>query len=99
MAQYCYEAYQEDSPRIVVPQVFQTINIGVVQQYPHLSHAQALNHSQGGLNSFNVQARPLIHQIAHNQVDTIRNSKELLLIDHSKEVQKRKALVMDVTPV
>jgi hypothetical protein len=98
MAQYCYESYQEETaPRIVVPQVFQTINIGVVQQYPGHNHASVLSHSQGGFNA-HAQARPLIHQIAHNQVD-MRNSKELLVIDHSKEVQKRKALVMDVTPI
>jgi hypothetical protein len=99
MAQYCYEPYQEEpSPRIVVPQVFQTINIGVVQQYPGHNHPSILSHSQGGFN-VTQQARPLIHQIAHNQTESIRNSKELLVIDHSKEVQKRKALVMDVTPV
>ena len=74
--------------------MFQTINI--VQQYQKHNHSQVLSHSQGGFNV--TQARPH-HQLAHNKMDALHNSKEVLLIDHSKEVQKRKALVMDVTPM
>lgn len=91
-AQYCYEPFQEES-RIVMPQVFQTINIGLVQQYPQtpLSHPQSFQRSMLQLSHNSIQ--PLSQMIEG------RNSKELLVIDQSKEVQKRKSVVLEVTPI
>lgn len=96
-----YEAYQDEpSARIVMPQVFQTINIGLVQQYPQ----QSLSHSQ-------CFTRPML-QLSHNSLNhhhhhhmieprnlSLSSSKELLVIDQSQEVQKRKAVSLEVAPM
>lgn len=103
--QYSFEAYQEEAPRIVVPQVFQTINIGVVQQYPGGPHAHhqlqnLLQHSQQVL-------MPTAHHHVQNALTHSSSAlqpmeskcKELLVIEHGKEMQKRKAVALEVATV
>jgi hypothetical protein len=98
--QYSFEAYQEEAPRIVVPQVFQTINIGVVQQYPTHAHHQLQNilqHSQQLAAHHQHVQNALTHST--NALQQESKCKELLVIEHGKEIQKRKAVALEVATV
>jgi len=122
MSYYHDYVQEEPTPRIVMPQLFQTINIGLLQQYtkmqaaamPALSHSQQcyprpmLQVSHNALHHVNPHPHHHHHNLNHSQAlvqhsspppSVYSSSKELLVIDQSQDIQKRKSAVLEVIPV
>lgn len=89
-----YESYQEESsPRIVVPQVFQTINIGLMQPF---SQSPSLSHSGFSRPMLQRSHNSMSHHMIEPRALALSHSKELCVIDQSQELQKRKAVSLEV---